>query len=161
MSKTCDWCGEMEPESGSFDTTDEQLAHRQTVLCPNCSPDSEVEKGIFIVYSFTANVEENTVKGSVENYISGAHGIDEFKLIRDVGPEASMEGHARYAVVIDVKDGLIHCSMRDIMKMEAVIDASNGDPERNNCRARFYNYKVDDVLVGADEPEVVYDSSEA
>jgi hypothetical protein len=160
MSKTCDWCGEIEPESGSFDSTDEELPTRQTVLCPECSPDSEVQRGIYIMYSFTADVKENTVKDSVENYISGAHGIDNFKLIKDVGPEASMEGHARYAVVIDVKDGLSHYSMRDIMKMEAVIDASNGDPERNNCRARFYNYKMDGLLVEAKGPGVVYDSSE-
>lgn len=158
MSRTCDWCGEMEPESGSFDSTDEQLSHRQTVLCPNCSPDSEVERGIFVVFSFTADVENHTIPTSVENYIAGSNAIDGFKLIKDVGPEASTDGQARYSLVLDLEDGLSHYSMRDIMKLEAAIDASNGDLERNNCRGRFYNYKVDDVLAVAEKPEVVYET---
>ena len=160
MSKSCDWCGEMEPEIGSFDSTDEQLSHRQTVLCPNCSPDSEVERGIFIAFSFTADDEKHTVPSSVEDYLNAVNGIDNFTLIKNVGARASMEGHSRYSLVVDLEDGLSHYRVRDILKMEAVIDSSNGDPERNNCRAKFYNYKVDDVLVGADEPEVVYDSTE-
>lgn len=151
----------MEPESGSFDSTDEQLSHRQTILCPNCSPDSEVKRGIFVVFSFTADDKDHTIPESVDSYLSALNGVENFKLIKDVGVRTATEGHSRYALIFDLDSGLTHYTFRDLLKVEGIIDSSNGDPERNNCRAKFYNYKVDDVLVGADEPEVVYDSSKA
>lgn len=161
MSRTCDWCGELEPTNGSFDSTDEEMRSMQTVLCPQHSPDSDVERGIFILYSFTAHRDRQTVAEAVHNYIESIKPIDEFKLIQDVGANASMGGHSRYALVIDIEDGLAHYKMRDILHMTAVIDSANGDPERNNCSAKFYNYSVDDVISLAEEPTVVYDSKDA
>lgn len=159
MSKTCDWCGEIEPESGAFERTDEGITYMQTVLCPECCPDQDVERGIFIVYGFTANREDNHVVEAVTNYIGERiDAVKSFKLIRDVGPSASTDGHSRYELVVDVNSGLSHYRMNSLLKMEAVIDSANGDPERNNCTAKFYNYKVDNVLKSADQPEIVYDS---
>ena len=159
MSKTCDWCGEMEPESGAFKRTDEGIRSMRTVLCPECCPDEDVERGIFIVYSFTADREENHVVEAVTNYIGESiNAAKSFKLIQDVGVSASVDGHSRYELVMDVNSGLSHYRMNSLLKMEAVIDSATGDPERNNCRAKFYNYKVDDVLKSADQPEIVYDS---
>jgi len=154
MSKTCDWCGAYEPNAGSFSRTGERYS--DTILCPDCCPDDEVDRGIFIVYSFTADRSKQNIMEAVINYLrADDRGIRSIKLVADVGPKASTDGHGRYALVIDITSGLSSYRLEDLLRIRTVIDAANGDPDRNNCRVKFYNYRFDDVLDHAEETTVV------
>lgn len=88
MARTCDWCGELEPEEGAFDSKDEEIRSMQTVLCPQHSPDSEVKRGIYILYSFTAHSDKHSVPEAMaelcesglsyisDRFVDGSHDTD-------------------------------------------------------------------------------------
>lgn len=163
--KTCDWCGELEPESGTFSRTGDR--YHDTVLCPDCAPDDEVEKGLFLVYDFTMHLQDNTVIESFETYMEASSVEMEYWLVVDTGLGASGDGHVRCKLVLSLNDGLSHGRMKRLLNAKAVIDSANADPERNNCRVKFYNYNVKEVVLNPEhdihtekEPKVIATNTE-
>lgn len=155
-NKTCDWCGELEPDAGSFKRTGERTW--DTVLCPDCCPDDDVERGSFIVATFTMDREDNRIAENISEYIEKRNLNLDWKLVQDSGAKANTDGHTRCKLVLHTPDGLTHYKLDDVRHMKAVIDSSTGDPERNNARFKIYNYDVAEVSTRADEPEIIAQS---
>lgn len=152
--KSCDWCGVIEPESGMFNRKGRPTSLSETVLCPDCAPNDDVERGLFIVFQFTMDEIENHVGEAMKNYFEPIHAEVEWIGLKYTGLEASMEGHVRCKVMLTFRDGLSHHSVDDIVGVKRIIDSANGDPERNNCRAKFYNWNIAEKLKEMGDPEV-------
>lgn len=151
--KTCDWCGELEPESGLWERRGRRLS-TETVLCNNCNPYEDVDHGAFVVYSFTMDTENETIQELISNWIEASGINTEWKVIKDTGLDVSTDGHTRCKLVVEMKDGLTHYQLRNLQSLKSVVDAANGDPQRNNAMAKVYNYDVGKEVLQMKDPEV-------
>jgi hypothetical protein len=100
------------------------------------------------------DTENETIQELVSNWIEASGINSEWKAIKDTGLRASTDGHTRCKLVIEMRDGLSHYQMQNLISLKSVVDAANGDPERNNAKAKIYNYDVGKEVLKSEDPEV-------